>query len=61
MQNAKSSPGKLIDRWFLHQDLLKIDPKNLMKELKTTETFVIEKMLDKEVLSNGKVKYLVKW
>jgi hypothetical protein len=53
--------GKLINRWFLCQDLLKIDPKNLMKELETTETFVVEKVLDKEVLSDGKVKYLVKW
>jgi hypothetical protein len=53
--------GKLIDRWFLRQDLLKIDPKNLMKELETTETFVVEKVLDKEVLGNGKVKYFVKW
>jgi hypothetical protein len=53
--------GKLIDCWFLRQDLLKIIPKNLMKKLETTETFVMEKVLDKEVLSNGKVKYLVKW
>jgi hypothetical protein len=53
--------GKLIDRWFLRQALLKIDPKNLMKELETTETFVVEKVLDKEVLPDGKVKYLVKW
>jgi hypothetical protein len=53
--------GKLIDRWFLRQDLLKIDPKNLMKELEMTETFVVEKVLDKEVLSDGKVKYFVKW
>jgi hypothetical protein len=53
--------GKLIDRWFLRQDLLKIDSKNLMKELETTETFVVEKVLDKEVLGDGKVKYLVKW
>jgi hypothetical protein len=53
--------GKLIDCWFLCQDLLKIDPKNLMKELETTETFVVEKVLDKEVLGDGKVKYLVKW
>jgi hypothetical protein len=30
--------------------LLKIDPKNLMKELETTETFIVEKVLDKEVL-----------
>jgi hypothetical protein len=53
--------GKLINHWFLHQDLLKIDSKNLMKELKTTETFVVEKVLDKEILKDGKVKYLVKW
>jgi hypothetical protein len=53
--------GKLIDRWFLCQDLLKIDPKNLMKELETTKTFVVEKVLDKKVLADGKVKYLVKW
>jgi hypothetical protein len=52
---------KLIDCWFLHQDLLKIDLKNLIKELETTETFVVEKVLDKEVLADGKVKYLVKW
>jgi hypothetical protein len=32
-----------------------------MKELETTETFVVEKVLDKEVLSDGKVKHLVKW
>jgi hypothetical protein len=32
-----------------------------MKELETTETFVMEKVLDKEVLADGKVKYLVKW
>jgi hypothetical protein len=56
-----SPDGKLISRWFLRQDLLKIDPKNLMKELKDTETFVVEKVLDKEVLADGKVKYLVKW
>jgi hypothetical protein len=53
--------GKLIDRWFLRQDLLKIDPKNLIKELETTEIFLVEKVLDKEVLPDGKVKYLVKW
>jgi hypothetical protein len=53
--------SKLINRWFLYQDLLKIDPKNLMKELKDTETFVVEKVLDKEVLPDGKVKYLMKW
>jgi hypothetical protein len=53
--------GKLINRWFLHQDLLKIDPKNLVKELETTKTFVVEKVLDKEILEGGKVKYLVKW
>jgi transposase InsO family protein len=53
--------GKLINRWFLRHDLLKIDPKNLMKELETTETFVVEKVLDKEVLPDGKVKYLVVW
>jgi hypothetical protein len=53
--------SKLIDRWFLCQDLLKIDPKNLMKELETIATFVVEKVLDKEVLADGKVKYLVKW
>jgi hypothetical protein len=53
--------GKLINRWFLRQDLLKIDPKNQMKELEDTETFVVEKVLDKEVLPDGKVKYLVKW
>jgi hypothetical protein len=32
-----------------------------MKELETTKTSVIEKVLDKEVLADGKVKYLVKW
>jgi hypothetical protein len=53
--------GKLIDRWFLRQDLLKIDPKNLMKELETTQTFVVEKVLDKEVTEDGEVIYLVKW
>jgi hypothetical protein len=45
----------------LRQDLLKIDPKNLIKELETTETFVVEKVLDKEVLHDGKTKYFVKW
>jgi hypothetical protein len=53
--------SKLIDRWFLRQDLLKIDLKNLIKELETTKTFVVEKVLDKEVLKDSKVKYLVKW
>jgi transposase InsO family protein len=52
---------KLINCWFLRQDLLKIDPKNLMKELEDTEMFVVEKVLDKELLPEGKVKYLVKW
>lgn len=53
--------GKLINRWFLRQDLLKIDPKNLTKELEDVETFVVEEVLAKEVLPDGKVKYLVKW
>jgi hypothetical protein len=54
-------PDGKIDCWFLRQDLLKIDRKNLMKELETTETFVVEKVLNKEILEDGKVKYLVKW
>jgi hypothetical protein len=53
--------GKLINQWFLCQDLLKIDPKNLIKELENTETFDVERILDKEVLKDGQVKYLVKW
>jgi hypothetical protein len=32
-----------------------------MKELETTETFVVEKVLDKEVLPDGKIKYFAKW
>jgi hypothetical protein len=61
LYQLRGPDGKLINRWFLHQDLLKIDSKNLMKELETTKTFVVEKVLDKEVLSDSKVKYLVKW
>jgi transposase InsO family protein len=44
--------SKLIDRWFLRQDLLKIDKKNLMKELENTQTFVVEKVLDKRADSS---------
>lgn len=52
--------GKLIeDRKFLRQDLLKVDPKTLIKEMSRNE-YVVEAVLDSAMIE-GKKKYLVKW
>jgi transposase InsO family protein len=48
-----------IDRWFLRQDLLKVDPKSLITELDRGE-YVVENVTDKRTVE-GKVQYLVKF
>eukprot|EP01127_Copromyxa_protea_P009261 TRINITY_DN2166_c0_g1_i4.p2 TRINITY_DN2166_c0_g1~~TRINITY_DN2166_c0_g1_i4.p2 ORF type:complete len:102 (-),score=9.04 TRINITY_DN2166_c0_g1_i4:251-556(-) len=52
--------GREIDRWFLRQDLLKVNPKNLLKELEDDEEFVVESILDRKTVGNS-VRYLVHW
>jgi len=51
--------GKMIDRLFLRQDLQKIDPRKLIKELEKGE-FVVDFILDKKMVG-GVPKYLVRW
>lgn len=51
--------GKEIDRYFLRQDLQKIDEKNLQRELQKGE-FVVEEILDKDEI-DGEVYYQVKF
>ena len=51
--------GTLIDRWFLRQDLLKVDPKKLIVELERGE-YVVEAIVDKSVIE-GVTYYLCKF
>ena len=51
--------GTLIDRWFLRQDLLRVDPKKLIVELEKGE-YVVEAVLDKSVI-DGVTYYLCKF
>lgn len=46
-------------RQFIRQDLQKIDPNQLVRELEPGE-YVVDRVLDKKVV-RGKVKYLVSW
>jgi hypothetical protein len=51
--------GKEIDRFFLRQDLQKVDPKKLQRELEHGE-YVVEKVLAKKKI-DGTLHYLVKF
>jgi hypothetical protein len=51
--------GKEISRWFLHQDLQKVDPKKLQKELQRGE-YVVEEILAKKKIG-GELHYLAKF
>jgi hypothetical protein len=51
--------GKEINRFFLRQDLQKVDPKNLQRELECGE-YVVEEVLAKKKI-DGTLHYLVKF
>lgn len=59
MYKLLSPDGKLIDRFFLRQDLLKIDRNNLIQDLQRDE-YVVEKILNKKT-EEGTTLYLVKF
>ena len=52
--------SKIIDRYFLRQDLLKVDKSKLVREL-DKGTYVVESVLDGPKVIRGVKKYLVSW
>jgi len=51
--------GEEVPRYFLRQDLLKVDAKRLVKELEPGEN-VVDRVIGKKVV-NGKTLYRVTW